>query len=141
MNQNVRLVEVRRESISPALYNYILKRDKNTCRYCGEKQPPFNLDHVYPVIKGGETSVANLVTSCKACNERKHTSIIFPKPIGYFDHAPSISMFNVFLVALGVSCVANGLWVLEEFLVYSKASITLGLIVLAFSLVRISTGR
>lgn len=66
--------------------DFILERDGFCCRYCGNKNPPFHLDHVYPVAKGGETSVDNIVTACQRCNAEKQATVgIWPKPIGYFD--------------------------------------------------------
>lgn len=75
-----------RVPISYDLREKVLQRDKYICRYCGNKNGPFHLDHVYPVIKGGETTYDNLVTACVQCNARKHASVgIWPKPIGYFE--------------------------------------------------------
>jgi 5-methylcytosine-specific restriction endonuclease McrA len=31
------------------------------------------VDHVYPVVKGGQNDVFNLVTSCDVCNKEKHS--------------------------------------------------------------------
>lgn len=75
--------------ISNQLRNKILKRDGYRCRYCGSLDGPFEIDHVYPESKGGETTVANLVTSCKSCNQSKMTKVgLWPKPIGYFRGKP-----------------------------------------------------
>lgn len=80
------MIQVRRFPITPELRQLILERDNFACRYCGSKKPPFHLDHVYPVSKGGETSEDNLVTSCSDCNQKKHNKVgIYPKPIGYFE--------------------------------------------------------
>jgi hypothetical protein len=74
-----------RERIGDELRRYVFERDLKVCRYCGEDVPPFHIDHVYPVSKGGETSYRNLVTACAKCNLKKHNSVgIWPKPIGYF---------------------------------------------------------
>lgn len=72
--------------IDPSIKAAVLQRDKSTCRYCGDKKGPFQADHVYPEMKGGETSLENLVTACATCNRRKHSKVgMWPKPIGYFD--------------------------------------------------------
>lgn len=74
---------------------FILKRDKNSCRYCGDKNGPFEFDHVYPYVKGGETSIKNIVLSCSDCNRRKHDSIgMWPLPVGYFDDEISIEGYK-----------------------------------------------
>jgi hypothetical protein len=64
----------------------VFERDGYTCRYCGGRDGPFHADHVYPYKKGGETSIANMVTACERCNTRKGSKVgIYPMPIGYFD--------------------------------------------------------
>lgn len=84
-------------------------RDKYTCRYCGSKKGPFHADHVYPYIKGGETSTQNLVTACQHCNSKKGSRIgVWPKPIGYFEKKKSnadatpyrLILFGTILIAL-----------------------------------------
>jgi 5-methylcytosine-specific restriction protein A len=47
----------------------ILLRDGYTCRYCG--QPATVVDHVVGLARGGSDDPANLVASCKLCNELK----------------------------------------------------------------------
>jgi DNA-directed RNA polymerase subunit RPC12/RpoP len=81
-------VVVKRLKITPETRRLIMERDGFSCRYCGSKKEPFHLDHVYPVAKGGETTVENLVTACANCNHRKSAKVVFPKPIGYFDKEP-----------------------------------------------------
>ena len=71
----------RRPPISPEMREEVLKRDNHTCRYCGDKEGPFKMDHVYPFSKGGETTIENLATSCGRCNGRKSNKIgIWPNP-------------------------------------------------------------
>jgi 5-methylcytosine-specific restriction endonuclease McrA len=51
----------------------VFLRDHHTCQYCGTK-PPYSqltLDHVNPVVKGGEKSWENIVTACRTCNTKK----------------------------------------------------------------------
>lgn len=109
-----------REYISPELRKSVLDRDRNQCRYCGTKNPPFHLDHVYPVIKGGETSAENLVTSCSNCNSRKHSSVgMWPKPIGYFENRKLVSPLGAYLCLTGVLVTLGG----SGLYVYSNHSI------------------
>lgn len=51
----------------------VLKRDAFACQYCGGKAPDvlLQIDHVVPVVDGGETVILNLVTSCEPCNNGK----------------------------------------------------------------------
>jgi 5-methylcytosine-specific restriction endonuclease McrA len=51
----------------------ILMRDNYTCQYCGRVFPPqeLTLDHIVPRSRNGDSSWDNLVTCCRACNNRK----------------------------------------------------------------------
>lgn len=55
----------------------ILARDNFTCQYCGRKAPDVELqvDHIYPVSKGGYTDEKNCVTACVTCNSNKKNKI------------------------------------------------------------------
>ena len=145
MNSEINYIQVKRCTITPQLREYVLKRDNYTCRYCGSKKEPFHLDHVYPVSKGGETSVQNLVTACRKCNSEKHASIgIYPKPVGYFEPKPktkNISIISVVILALGISLVWNGFISLEDAYTYGRVCIIFGIMILSISLGRVATGK
>ncbi len=66
---------VPRESISLSQRFQILRRDKFTCQYCGAKAPDaaLHVDHVKPVVDGGDNSPANLIAACVRCNLGKGT--------------------------------------------------------------------
>ena len=49
----------------------IALRDGYKCIYCGDKTPPFQIDHVKPLSKGGSNNINNLVFSCSTCNNLK----------------------------------------------------------------------
>lgn len=51
----------------------VFERDGYLCKYCGKQLTRFTatLDHVQPVSKGGDNSIANLVTACLHCNSRR----------------------------------------------------------------------
>jgi len=49
----------------------ILKRDHNTCQYCGRNSRPMTIDHIIPKSYGGKDSWSNLVCACTACNAKK----------------------------------------------------------------------
>lgn len=59
-----------RKAIGKKLRFEILKRDKFTCRYCGDKAPDviLHIEHIIPVVEGGTNDVQNLVASCASCN-------------------------------------------------------------------------
>lgn len=48
-------------------------RDQNHCQYCGKSFPKthLTLDHVIPVVQGGDKIWENIVTACKPCNQKK----------------------------------------------------------------------
>ena len=51
----------------------IFKRDRYTCQYCGTQPTTSELtiDHVLPRSRGGQSTWANCVLACLACNHRK----------------------------------------------------------------------
>lgn len=61
------------EIVSKELRFKVLCRDNFACQYCGRKAPDVELevDHIYPVSKGGKAREDNLVTSCASCNSGK----------------------------------------------------------------------
>lgn len=63
-------------AVSKRLRYEILRRDNNTCRYCGQSAPDVKLtvDHVVPTALGGSDDPANLVAACKDCNAGKSAS-------------------------------------------------------------------
>lgn len=69
-------------AVSKRLRFEILRRDNNTCRYCGRKAPEveITIDHVLPQALGGDDSAGNLVACCWECNNGK-TSIAPGSPL------------------------------------------------------------
>ncbi|HEY2386715.1 MAG TPA: HNH endonuclease [Candidatus Binatia bacterium] len=52
------------------------KRASGVCHHCGAHFPPsaLTMDHLVPIIRGGQSTKGNVVPSCKACNTaRKHS--------------------------------------------------------------------
>jgi hypothetical protein len=49
----------------------ILERDRGLCRYCGGAPTVVEIDHVWPVARGGRTTMANCVSACPTCNRAK----------------------------------------------------------------------
>jgi HNH endonuclease len=48
----------------------------NICCYCGEKRK-LTQDHFYPLSKGGEYSMKNIIPSCRSCNCSKQDKDFF----------------------------------------------------------------
>lgn len=49
----------------------VFARDGHTCQYCGRETRDLTIDHVVPRFRGGAHTWENLVSACKACNQRK----------------------------------------------------------------------
>lgn len=51
----------------------VFLRDNHICQYCRQtfSKLQLTLDHVIPIVQGGQTSWENIVTACKPCNQRK----------------------------------------------------------------------
>lgn len=62
-----------RQSISKGKRYAIFARDNFTCRYCGRQAGEVKLvvDHIVPVVQGGDNDPTNLITSCEDCNAGK----------------------------------------------------------------------
>ena len=59
---------------TPPLTNReLFHRDRHICAYCGHELTGTRLtrDHVKPVSQGGADTWMNVVTACRACNQRK----------------------------------------------------------------------
>jgi 5-methylcytosine-specific restriction endonuclease McrA len=58
----------------------IFERDGFKCIYCGkssiEDGAKLILEHIYPVDKGGNADIFNIVTACTSCNGQKHSKIM-----------------------------------------------------------------
>lgn len=54
--------------------NELIKNSNNICFWCDKDIPKgqMQLDHVYPLSKGGGHTISNLVISCSVCNGRKN---------------------------------------------------------------------
>lgn len=60
---------IRRLYSNKEFRQFILTRDKYTCRFCGKFGD--TIDHELPRSKGGHTTPANCVVACYECNQRK----------------------------------------------------------------------
>ena len=60
-----------RPSLSAATRLAVHARHGHTCVYCGSTDEPLEVDHLFPVAKGGTDDDSNLVCSCKPCNRSK----------------------------------------------------------------------
>jgi HNH endonuclease len=62
-------------TIPASLRRFVVQRAENRCEYCGISQigqvATFHLDHIIPIVAGGETSSKNLALACVSCSLRK----------------------------------------------------------------------
>lgn len=49
----------------------IFARDGRRCAYCTTEIGPFEIDHAFPVVRGGSHNDDNLVVACRTCNRSK----------------------------------------------------------------------
>lgn len=56
-------------------YQEVYQRDEGKCVYCGSIND-LCIDHLIPLIKGGDNEVDNLVLACKPCNAGKSGKLI-----------------------------------------------------------------
>lgn len=93
---------MKRKNLSKKLRFEIFKRDGFRCVYCGVTpvQAALRVDHVVPVVDGGQSTPDNLVTACHDCNSGKSCNPLekkqLTKPIlrqSAIDHAEQIKEF------------------------------------------------
>ena len=46
---------------------------KGICHYCNRRTAPkaLTMDHIVPIVRGGQSTKGNVVTACKECNNAK----------------------------------------------------------------------
>jgi hypothetical protein len=70
--------------ISAFLRKLVIRRADNRCEYCRLSQKgqeaTFHIDHIYPVVLGGETVAENLALACVSCSLRKNAKEIVIDP-------------------------------------------------------------
>ena len=69
------ICRVERGKVTNKMRFYIYNRDGYRCRKCGRKTKDLEIDHIYPIAKGGKTTMDNLQTLCHRCNARKGDSV------------------------------------------------------------------
>lgn len=61
----------KRLPLPAAVRDAVYKRDGEICRYCGNTEGPFQIDHIEPVRRGGSDRLENLTVACRTCNLAK----------------------------------------------------------------------
>ena len=55
------------------LKRQLMRRQDNTCVYCGYRRiaTSLDIDHIIPAVRGGSNDMGNLQVICRPCNQRK----------------------------------------------------------------------
>ena len=71
------ICRVERGKVTNKMRFAVYQRDGYRCRYChrGENKVTLEVDHIYPIAKGGKSTFENLQTLCHDCNVKKGDSI------------------------------------------------------------------
>ena len=56
----------------------VMGRDKNECNYCGSTDH-LQIDHIYPMVRGGSNDLDNLQILCRKCNVKKSAKVYYVK--------------------------------------------------------------
>ena len=68
------ICRVERGKVSNKMRFAIYQRDGNRCRRCGSRYD-LEVDHIFPISKGGKSTMDNLQTLCHSCNSAKSNTI------------------------------------------------------------------
>ena len=69
------ICNVERGRVSNKMRFAIYKRDNYRCRKCGRSTNDLEIDHIFPVSKGGKSTYDNLQTLCHRCNSLKSNTV------------------------------------------------------------------
>lgn len=62
--------------LSEEVKNIVRLRAKNFCEYCLSQEmfatQRFSIEHIFPLSKGGKTTLDNLALACQGCNNYKY---------------------------------------------------------------------
>lgn len=64
----------KKKKISGRLRTAVFERDQYRCVFCGAWME-LQADHIVPESKGGPTTLDNLQTLCRTCNQRKYNKV------------------------------------------------------------------
>ena len=69
------ICRVERAKVSNKMRFSIYKRDGYRCRKCGISTDNLEIDHIFPIAKGGKSTYDNLQTLCHRCNALKSDTV------------------------------------------------------------------
>ncbi len=70
---------------SSSLKQTVRERARGCCEYCWSQEKfatqSFSIEHIYPLSKGGQTSLENLALACQGCNNYKYNKTKSKDPV------------------------------------------------------------
>ncbi len=69
------ICRVERGKVSNKMRFSILERDGRRCKKCGRATNDLEIDHIFPISKGGKSTYSNLQTLCHRCNSMKSNTV------------------------------------------------------------------
>lgn len=69
------ICRVERGRVSNKMRFSIYERDGHRCRKCGRYSNYLEIDHIFPISKGGKSEYNNLQTLCHECNVKKSNTV------------------------------------------------------------------
>lgn len=69
------ICHVERGKVTNKLRFAIYARDGHRCLKCGRSTADLEIDHIFPISKGGKTTFDNLQTLCRSCNLKKSNTV------------------------------------------------------------------
>ena len=69
------ICRVERGRVSNKMRFAVYQRDGNRCRKCGKTGNDLEVDHIFPIAKGGKSEFDNLQTLCHRCNAQKGATV------------------------------------------------------------------
>lgn len=69
------ICRVERGKVSNKMRFAVYKRDGYRCVRCGRKNVDLEVDHIFPIAKGGKSNFSNLQTLCHRCNAIKSDTV------------------------------------------------------------------
>ena len=70
------ICRVERGRVSNKIRFAVYARDNYKCVMCGRKNVDLEVDHIFPIAKGGKSNFDNLQTLCHRCNALKSDTIV-----------------------------------------------------------------
>lgn len=103
-------------TIPAALRRLVVQRADRRCEYCGISQAgqvaTFHVDHIVPVMAGGETTAENLALACVSCSLRKgaRQELVDVETGGvvFIFQSSAAGMERTLCLERGSSCWVNG---------------------------------